>query len=54
MGQTVTSNTVLSRYTYAGDINLDGKINIDDYNYSTRRLRCPRPPGRLDRRRLQP
>jgi hypothetical protein len=30
-GQTVDGNTVLLKYTYAGDANLDGKINIDDY-----------------------
>jgi hypothetical protein len=34
LGQTgLTANVVLARYTYLGDINLDGKINIDDYNY---------------------
>jgi Calx-beta domain/FG-GAP-like repeat/FG-GAP repeat len=30
-GQTVDSTTVLIRYTYRGDANLDGKINVDDY-----------------------
>jgi hypothetical protein len=30
-GQTVTGNETLVMYTYAGDANLDGKINVDDY-----------------------
>ena len=30
-GETVDSTTVLVRTTYAGDANLDGRINIDDY-----------------------
>ncbi len=30
-GQTVASTDTLVMYTYAGDANLDGKINIDDY-----------------------
>ncbi len=30
-GQTVTGSDVLIAYTYPGDANLDGKINIDDY-----------------------
>jgi uncharacterized delta-60 repeat protein len=30
-GFTVDSTSVLVKYTYAGDANLDGKINIDDY-----------------------
>lgn len=30
-GQTVNGSTVLLRHTYAGDANLDGAINIDDY-----------------------
>src|SRR5205823_5591177 len=30
-GQTVDSNSVLVKYTYGGDANLDGKINVDDY-----------------------
>ncbi|MEO6436675.1 MAG: Ig-like domain-containing protein, partial [Tepidisphaeraceae bacterium] len=30
-GQTVDATTVLIKYTYGGDANLDGKINIDDY-----------------------
>jgi hypothetical protein len=30
-GQTVDAGTVLVKYTYGGDANLDGKINIDDY-----------------------
>jgi hypothetical protein len=30
-GQTVDSSALLIKYTYAGDANLDGKLNIDDY-----------------------
>src|SRR5207247_4990748 len=30
-GQTVTGTDVLIMYTYGGDANLDGKINVDDY-----------------------
>ena len=30
-GQTVDATTVFVRYTYAGDANLDGIINGDDY-----------------------
>jgi hypothetical protein len=30
-GQTVTGNDTLVMYTYGGDANLDGKINVDDY-----------------------
>src|SRR6185436_11268720 len=30
-GQTVDSTAVVVKYTYAGDANLDGKINVDDY-----------------------
>src|SRR5207249_4485290 len=30
-GETVTGSDVLVKYTYAGDANLDGKINVDDY-----------------------
>jgi hypothetical protein len=30
-GQIVTASDTLVMYTYAGDANLDGKINIDDY-----------------------
>src|SRR5213595_4140542 len=30
-GLTVTSTETLVMYTYAGDANLDGKINVDDY-----------------------
>jgi hypothetical protein len=29
--QTVDSSSLLIKYTYAGDANLDGKLNIDDY-----------------------
>jgi len=28
---TETTHDVLAMYTYAGDANLDGKINVDDY-----------------------
>ena len=31
MGQTVTGSDTLVMYTYGGDANLDGKINVDDY-----------------------
>jgi hypothetical protein len=30
-GQTVSASDVLIKYSYAGDANLDGKLNIDDY-----------------------
>jgi hypothetical protein len=30
-GQTVTGSQTLVMYTYAGDANLDGKLNVDDY-----------------------
>src|SRR4029078_4026251 len=30
-GQTVPGTDTLVMYTYAGDANLDGKINVDDY-----------------------
>ena len=30
-GQTVTGSNTLVMYTYGGDANLDGKINVDDY-----------------------
>jgi hypothetical protein len=30
-GQTVTGSDALVMYTYGGDANLDGKINVDDY-----------------------
>ena len=30
-GQTVGSGSILVMYTYGGDANLDGKINVDDY-----------------------
>ena len=30
-GQTVTGTDTLVMYTYGGDANLDGKINVDDY-----------------------
>src|SRR4029079_11689817 len=30
-GQTVTATDTLVLYTYGGDANLDGKINVDDY-----------------------
>jgi hypothetical protein len=30
-GQTVSAGDVLIKFTYAGDANLDGKVNIDDY-----------------------
>jgi hypothetical protein len=30
-GQTVTGSDVLAMYTYGGDGNLDGKLNVDDY-----------------------
>jgi hypothetical protein len=31
MSQSVNGSDVLVMYTYGGDANLDGKINIDDY-----------------------
>src|SRR5262249_612602 len=30
-GQTISGTDVLVMYTYGGDANLDGKLNIDDY-----------------------
>jgi hypothetical protein len=30
-GETLTGSEVLVKYTYGGDANLDGKVNIDDY-----------------------
>ena len=30
-GQTITGTDTLVMYTYGGDANLDGKINVDDY-----------------------
>jgi len=30
-GQAADSNTILIKYTYAGDLNLDGRITLDDY-----------------------
>jgi len=30
-GEFVSSNSILIMYTYGGDANLDGKINVDDY-----------------------
>jgi hypothetical protein len=30
-GRTVDANAVLVKFTYGGDANLDGKLNIDDY-----------------------
>jgi hypothetical protein len=30
-GKTIDATTVLVKYTYGGDANLDGKINVDDY-----------------------
>ena len=30
-GQTVTGSDALVMYTYGGDANLDGKIDVDDY-----------------------
>src|SRR5207253_6498469 len=32
-GQTVTGSQTLVMYTYGGDANLDGKINVDDYGH---------------------
>src|SRR5207247_10540671 len=32
-GQTVTGMDSLVMYTYGGDANLDGKINVDDYGH---------------------
>jgi len=32
-GQPVTPNTVLLKYTYTGDANMDGKVDGDDYTY---------------------
>jgi hypothetical protein len=32
-GQTVTGSDTLVMFTYGGDANLDGKINVDDYGH---------------------
>jgi hypothetical protein len=32
-GQTVSGSDTLVMYTYGGDANLDGKINVDDYGH---------------------
>src|SRR5207247_10781370 len=32
-GQTITGSNTLVMYTYGGDANLDGKINVDDYGH---------------------
>jgi hypothetical protein len=32
-GQTVTGSDTLVMYTYGGDANLDGKLNVDDYGH---------------------
>src|SRR5213076_1919708 len=32
-GETVTGGDALVMYTYGGDANLDGKINVDDYGH---------------------
>ena len=32
-GQTVTGSDALVMYTYGGDANLDGKLNVDDYGH---------------------
>jgi len=32
-GETVTGTDVLVKFTYGGDANLDGKINVDDYGH---------------------
>src|SRR5207247_640935 len=32
-GQTVSGTDALVMYTYGGDANLDGKINVDDYGH---------------------
>src|SRR5207247_3484914 len=32
-GQVVTGSDTLVMYTYGGDANLDGKINVDDYGH---------------------
>jgi hypothetical protein len=50
-GETVDANAVLVKYTYAGDANLDGKINVDDYGRID--LNIPLGNGRVVQRRLQ-
>src|SRR5206468_1560668 len=32
-GRTITGSDTLVMYTYGGDANLDGKINVDDYGH---------------------
>ena len=29
--ETIDGSTVIVKYTYGGDANLDGKLNVDDY-----------------------
>ena len=50
-GQTVDANTIIVRYTYLGDANLDGKVNAQDFAYVGRQLR--QYQRRLDARRFQ-
>ena len=42
-GQSVAAGDLLVMYTYAGDANLDGKINIDDYGQIDFNIGSPSP-----------
>src|SRR5205823_5387997 len=44
-GQTVTGSNTLVMYTYGGDANLDGKINVDDYGKIDFAVGLPGPAG---------
>jgi hypothetical protein len=37
-GQTVDASSILLKYTYFGDANMDGKVNADDYALADRGL----------------
>src|SRR5205814_9002626 len=44
-GQSVTGSQTLVMYTYGGDANLDGKINVDDYGHIDSSVVLPNVSG---------
>jgi hypothetical protein len=44
-GQTVSSNSVIGKYTYFGDLNLDGQVTGDDYPTIDSNLNTTPVPG---------